>query len=112
MAPDGLLAELLRVARAVELDVRIVPLRGAQGSAGGLCTLRGRPVVILNAQVSAIDQCTVLADSLSGRILDGLDMPPFVRGFIQSRARTRSRILLPKKRPGPGLAACRVRGNR
>ncbi|MFO7177685.1 MAG: hypothetical protein DIU78_003195 [Pseudomonadota bacterium] len=112
MAPDALLEELLRVARAIGLEVRTMPLRGAQGSAGGLCTLKGRPVVILNAQVSAIEKCTVLADALSGRTLDEIEMPPLVRGFIRARERTRSRILLPRKRPGPGLAACRVRGNR
>ena len=109
MPPERLLEELLAVARTVGLEVRSLALRGGSASAGGQCTIKGRAVVILNSHRSAIDRTTALADALAGRKLDDVSMPPHVRGFIEARVRTRSRLLLPQKRPGPGLAACGTR---
>jgi len=110
--PDSLLAELVRVAAHIELELRSVALRRKNAGPGSLCTINGRSVVILNQHASAIERSTVLADALAGRDLSGLDMPPYVRGFVASRARTRSRLLLPERRPGPGLATCRSSGRR
>ncbi|HYO96258.1 MAG TPA: hypothetical protein VER33_17185 [Polyangiaceae bacterium] len=112
MAPDRLLAALLEVATAVGLETRSVGLRQKQAGPGGLCTIRGHAVVILNERASAIERSTALADALAGRTLDDIVMAPAVRGFIAARTRTRSRILLPSRRPGPGLAACRTPGHR
>jgi hypothetical protein len=105
--PERLFEELLAVARAVGLEVRSLPLKGNRPGVGGLCTIKGKAVVILNSLTSAIERTTALADALSGRNFDDLEMPHQVRGFIQGRARTRSRLLLPQKRPGPGLRTAR-----
>ena len=99
----------MAVARAIGLEVRSLALRGNGSSAGGLCTIKGQTVVIVNSQKSVIDRTTTLADALSGRNLLEVPMPHQVRGFIEARTQTRSRLLLPQKRPGPGLAACGVR---
>jgi hypothetical protein len=107
--PERLFEELLAVARAVGLEVRSLALRGSGSSAGGLCTIKGQVVVILDSRKSAIDRTTTLADALSGRDLINVTMPYQVRGFIEARTRTRSRLLLPQRRPGPGLAACGTR---
>lgn len=107
MPPEDLLSELLRIAREIGLEVRTQTIRGNNAGAGGLCSIRGKAVVILNLQTSVIERTTVLGDALAGRNLSALPMPDLVRGFIVERARTRSRILLPKKKPGPGLVACR-----
>lgn len=112
MPPETLLAELQRIAAHVELELRVVTLRRKNAGPGGLCTINGRSVVILNEHTSAIERSTVLADALAGRDLGNVEMPPYVRGFVASRARTRSRILLPERRPGPGLAACTISGRR
>jgi hypothetical protein len=109
MPPDRLLSELLRVAREIGLEVRSLSVRGKHAGAGGLCTIRGKAVVILNERTSVIERTTVLGDALSGRNLSELSMPHEARGFIAARTRTRSRLLLPERRPGPGLAACRPR---
>lgn len=106
MPPAELLAELLRVAEAIGLEVRSFGLRRKNAGAGGLCTLNGRPLVILNMQSSPIDRGTALADALAGRDLSRIDMPSSVRGFIAARTRARSRLLLPWRAPGPGLARC------
>lgn len=112
MPPDRLLSELLRVAREIGLEVRSLSIRSKQAGAGGLCTIRGRLVVILNERTSPIDRSTVMGDALSGRNLSGIDMPHEVRGFVAARTLTRSRLLLPERKPGPGLAACRPGASR
>lgn len=106
MAPAELLAELLRVAEAIGLEVRCFGLRRKNAGAGGLCTLNGRPVVILNLQTSAIERGTALADALAGRDLTDVPMQSRVRAFIAARTRARSRLLAPFRGPGPGLARC------
>ena len=107
MPPEDLLSELLRIAKALGLEVRAHAFRGNHAGPGGLCSIRGKAVVILNQRTSVIERITVLGDALAGRNLSALPMPDPVRGFIVERARSRSRLLLPKKKPGPGLAACR-----
>ncbi|MFZ5893778.1 MAG: hypothetical protein ACOY0T_22135 [Myxococcota bacterium] len=106
MPPAELLAQLLRVAEVIGLEVRSFGLRRKNAGAGGLCTINGRPVVILNQQTSAIDRGTALADALVGRDLSAVPMPESVRGFIAARTRSRSRVLAPRRGPGPGLARC------
>ena len=106
MTPELLLNELLRIASAIGLEIRSVGLRRKQAGPGGLCTINGSPVVILNARMSAMDRGTALADALAGRELSELDMPVEVRAFLGARARSRSRLLLPQRGPGPGLARC------
>lgn len=109
MPPDRLLSELLRIAACIGLEVRSVGMRGKHAGPGGLCTIQGKPLVILNHRTSAIDRSTALADALAGRDLSAIEMPPQVRGFIAARRRGRWRLLLPERRPGPGLAVCRPR---
>ena len=106
MTPELLLNDLLRIASAIGLEIRSVGLRRKQAGPGGLCTINGRPVVILNARMSVMDRGTALADALAGRELSELDMPAEVRAFLGARARSRSRLLLPQRGPGPGLARC------
>lgn len=107
MAPDQLLVELERVARGAGLEIRAVGMRRKGAGPGGLCTIGGRAVVLLNLLSSAIERCTVLADALVGRDLGAQQMPGEVRYFISDRARSRSRLLLPRRRPGPGITHCK-----
>jgi hypothetical protein len=107
MPPDRLLAELVRIASVIGLEIRAIGPRGKYAGPGGLCTIRGRPVVILNERTSTIERSTALADALAGRELSRVEMPQAVRGFIVARKQTRSRLLLPDRRTGPGLAVCR-----
>lgn len=104
--PELLLTELLRIASSIGLEIRSVGLRRKQSGPGGLCTINGHPVVILNARMSVMDRGTALADAIVGRDLSGLDMPAEVRVFLDARTRSRSRLLLPQRGPGPGLARC------
>jgi len=104
--PAELLAELLRVAEVIGLEIRSFGLRRKNAGAGGLCTIHGRTVVILNLQTTALERGTVLADALAFRDLAAVTMPDEVRGFLAMRARSRSRLLAPRRGPGPGLSRC------
>jgi hypothetical protein len=106
VAPAELLSELLRIAHGIGLEIRSVGLRRKQSGPGGLCTINGQAVVILNERMSAIDRGTALADALAGRDLSACEVSPEVRVFLAARARSRSRLLLPRRGPGPGLASC------
>lgn len=107
MRPETLLSELVRIAQAIGLEVRSLMPRGKYAQAGGLCQIRGRPMVILNERTPPMERSTALADALSGRDLSEVEMPPGVRGFIAARRASHARLLLPDRRPGPGLAICR-----
>ena len=102
-----MLAELLRIAQAIGLETRSVAIRRKDAGPGGQCTIRGRSVVILNELSSVIDRQTVLADALAGRELSAVEVPSVVQRLLSDRMRTRSRLLLPQRRPGPGLVRCR-----
>jgi hypothetical protein len=104
--PAELLAELLRVAEVIGLEIRSFGLRRKHAGAGGLCTINGRAVVILNSHTTALERGTVLADALAFRDLSHVTMPDELRGFLAARARSRSRLLAPKRGPGPGLSRC------
>jgi hypothetical protein len=106
VAPELLLTELVRIAAGLGLEIRSVGLRRKQSGPGGLCTINGRPVVILNARMSVMDRGTALADALAGRDVSPFEMPAEVRAFLTARTRSRSRLLLPQRGPGPGLARC------
>jgi hypothetical protein len=104
--PAELLAELLRVAEVIGLEIRSFGLRRKNAGPGGLCTIHGRAVVILNAQTTALERGTVLADALAFRDLGHVQMADAVRAFLAARARSRSRLLTPRRGPGPGLSRC------
>ncbi|MGC4089665.1 MAG: hypothetical protein QM756_17610 [Polyangiaceae bacterium] len=106
MSPGELLSELLLVAEHIGLEIRAFGLKRKNAGAGGLCNINGRAVVILNLQSSPIERSTVLADALAGRELSSQRMPDEVRHFIAARARSRSRLLTPRRAPGPGLSRC------
>ena len=100
--------ELLGIAARLKLEVRTRVFRRKVDAkvpfAGGLCTVLGKPLVLLNANASAVERAVALADALALRPLDDLDMSPEARRFLVSRARSRSGVVAPEWSPKPGLA--------
>jgi hypothetical protein len=100
--------ELLGVAARAGLEVRARTFRGKiQGKvpfAGGLCTVLGQPLVLLNANASAVERAVALADALVSRALADVDMSTEARRFLAERARSRSGMVEPESGPKPGLA--------
>ncbi len=100
--------ELLGIAARAGLEVRTRTFRGkVQGKvpfAGGLCTVLGQPMVLLNANSSVVERSVALADGLASRDLGQVEMTNEARRFLAERARSRSGVLEPDSAPRPGLA--------
>ena len=108
MDPGRLFDELLGIAARTGLEVRTRSFRGkVQGKvpfAGGLCSVRGKPLVLLNLQATAVERSVALADALAGLAETELSMSVDARRFLAERARSRSGVVEPDTLPRPGLA--------
>ena len=108
MDPARLFDELLGIAARAALEVRTRTFRGkVQGKvpfAGGLCTVLGKPMVLLNAHASAVERSVALADALASQALAEVEMSADARRFLNERARSRSGVVEPDSGPKPGLA--------
>ena len=106
--PARLFDELLGIAARAGLEVRTRTFRGkVQGKvpfAGGLCTVLGKSMVLLNANASAVERSVALADALATLPLDEVEMSTQARRFVAERARSRSGVVEPDSAPKPGLA--------
>lgn len=100
--------ELLGVAARSGLEVRTRAFRGkVQGKipfAGGLCTVLGRKLVLLNANATAVERSVALADALARLELVEPTMSNDARRFLAERARSQSGVVEPEFAPRPGLA--------
>jgi hypothetical protein len=99
--------ELLGIAARTGLEVRTRSFRGkvpGKPFAGGLCTVVGKRLVLLNANASAVERSVALADALASLTLTELTMSTDARRFLAERARSRSGLVEPDLQPSPGLA--------
>jgi hypothetical protein len=106
--PARLFDELLGIAARAGLEVRTRTFRdkvsGKVPFAGGLCTVIGKPMVLLNANASPVERSVALADALASQALSEVEMTAGARRFITERARSRSGVVEPDSAPKPGLA--------
>ncbi|HEY3254425.1 MAG TPA: hypothetical protein VGJ91_10765 [Polyangiaceae bacterium] len=108
MDPGRLFDELLGIAARTGLEVRTRAFRGKVSGkipfAGGLCTVLGRPLVLLNANATAVERSVALADALARLELAEPSMSNDARRFLAERARSQSGVVEPESAPKPGLA--------
>lgn len=108
MDPARLFDELLGIAARAGLEVRTRTFRGKPQNkvpfAGGLCTVLGKSMVLLNSNASAVERSVALADALAHQPLSELEMSADARRFLAERARSRSGVVEPDSLPKPGLA--------
>jgi hypothetical protein len=83
-----LLGELEALASRLGVAVRVEVFPGEllQGR-GGLCWLRGRPVVLMDSSLSPADRILTLASALATFDLDTVYVPPLVRERVESARR-------------------------
>jgi hypothetical protein len=88
MNEQGILEELLALLEANEVTVRSEPLGG---SGGGLCTVKGRPILFVDTQAPSIATAAICAEAV-GKILDieQVYIRPQVRQFIEDHAGQKS----------------------
>ena len=86
-----LLDELTWAAARVGIDVRMERfdpnLSDARRPRGGLCVLRGRRVILVDAAAPLPDRIATVASALSQVDLDAIYLPPVVRATVGAYAR-------------------------
>ncbi len=88
VSPTRLLSELETVAARLGIAVRVEPFGDQRlGARGGLCRIRGCPLILIDASLPVADQISVLAGALSAFDVSSIYVPPLVRARIESGAR-------------------------
>ena len=89
MDPEDVLRELEALAGRLGVLVRFEPFDLALGK-GGLCRLRGRPLIVIDAGLPLLDRIAVLAQALARFDLEAVYLPPFLRARIAANAARRA----------------------
>jgi hypothetical protein len=74
-----MLGELQRLARRMGLTVRFDAFDARATRPGGLCTLRGVPIVVIDAHAPTLDKVGVLCDALGRFDVEAIYIPPQLR---------------------------------
>ncbi len=85
MSPGEALRELERLARRMGIDVRFDAFDDDTKGHGGLCTVRGKPQIVVNEAAPVLDQVAVLETALSRLDLDEVFAPPLLRARVERR---------------------------
>jgi hypothetical protein len=109
-----LLEELTRAAERVGIRVRMEifdpNLSDVKNPRGGLCTLRGERLILVDAKLPLPDKIATVAGALATVDLEHLFLPPIVRATIGAHAPLPEATPRPRPRPRPELRL--VRGRR
>ena len=124
-----MLDALFEAAKKLGVEVRVERFSAPfpKSGAGGVCRLRGRDVILIDAAAAVVDQAAAMAEALSHFELEGLFLAPEVRELVESagvRIRWRTRASLSRSkprnphpgvrtlsRPKPGLRRARPRSS-
>ena len=98
-----LLEELTLAARKVGIEVRTERFDAAfpdgRSARGGLCTLRGRRVIVVDQSAPLPDRIAIVAGALGRIDLEGVYLAPIVRATIGTHTRS-----APAPAPAPAKA--------
>jgi hypothetical protein len=87
MTPGRVLAELESLAARLGVAVRIEPLGdGLLDGRGGLCWLRGKPLVVMDTALPVAQRIATLARALARFDLDPFYIRPLLRARVTPRA--------------------------
>ncbi len=97
MEPKELVLALEGLAARLGIPIRYetigrVVARGRPG--GGLCRLRGQPMILVDDTLAPRERVAVLAKALGSFDLDGIYLPPLVRATILAHGS--ARLLAPR----------------
>jgi hypothetical protein len=106
--PARVLAELEALAARLGVEVRREPFgKGVLEGRGGLCWVKGRPLVVMDEKLPVTERIGVLAGALGEFDLDTVHMMPAVRATIDAAREGRS--MGAPRRTHPGLARTKPR---
>ncbi len=82
MDSTRLFNELVAVARTLGVEVRLEPFSTAATSGGGLCTLGGRTLIVIDQRAPLSTRVEVLARALARLETDAVYMTPEARDIV------------------------------
>jgi hypothetical protein len=94
LQPPELAQALEALAARLGIPVRYETMDRRISSSGGLCRLRGQPIILVDESLGPRERASVLAEALGTFDLDGIYLPPAVRAAI--RAHGAARVLEPR----------------
>jgi len=106
LQPTQLVSALEAVAARLGIAVRYEPMDRALSQrqpGGGLCRLRGQPIILIDPQLTPRERIALLAEALGTFDLENIYVPPLVRATIraQGSARVLEPIPLARAKPKP-----------
>ncbi len=78
-----LLGELEALAHNLDVDIRYETFEEDPFSPGGMCRIRGKPVIMLNKAASDGEKCQILARALRRFDLNDLYLKPALRELLE-----------------------------
>ena len=106
--PARVLAELEALAVRLGVEVRREPFgKGLLEGRGGLCWVKGRPLVVMDEKLPLPERIGVLAGALGEFDLEAVHLMPAVREAIETAREGRS--MGAPRRTHPGLARTKPR---
>lgn len=83
MGGEEAVLALTALAKKAGIDVRIEPFALKQlAGKGGLCRIRGRRVILVDAALGPLEQAGVIGQALGASSLRGIEVPPDLRPFL------------------------------
>lgn len=64
MPPEQVLAQLVELAKCMGIRVRFDEVQTTSSSKGGLCIVRGDPLVVIDVHATPVEQAEILAAAL------------------------------------------------
>jgi hypothetical protein len=83
VSPEEAIRALVEVAARAGVEIRIEPFALALSGKGGLCRIEGRPVVLVDAKLSVLEQAGVIGEAL-GEIDLGAAVPAAVSAYLRT----------------------------
>ncbi len=81
-----MLDELLKVASKLGIAVRIEPFETPVAGGGGLCVVRGHPLVLLDSSAPLPARVRALSRALAALEVDAIYIAPVARDLIERHA--------------------------
>jgi hypothetical protein len=100
VTPAEILSELEKLAMRLGVHVRFDAFDARSSAKGGLCRLRGQPIIVLDAGLPVLDKIGVISEALARFDLEAIYLPAILRSrFDRERRRHPKRPVRAPLRP-------------
>ena len=87
VAPGEILSELEKLALRIGVTVRFEPFKTRSerpAAKGGLCRLRGTPLIVIDTALPLMDKIGILSEALSAFDLEAIYLPAILRTRVRA----------------------------